>query len=215
MKKYNIPEEDLRRMRDEEGMTQQEIADYFGVSQGTIRIRMIENGMLSLTEEERIEAKRQADKKYYKDHNEEVKEYQEIHKDEIKYYKKDYRETHKEEIEEYNEQYREEHKEEIKQLRQFHQEEINIYSTTGLQGARNKIRGRDWRNKQYQWIKRGLGRDIHIHHEWIPETDEYLFSALVDASEHLHAIIKPIIILQDNRIELLQDNDTHINKNSE
>lgn len=72
-----------------------------------------------------------------------------------------------------------------------------------IQTYRDKIRQRDWRNKQYQWLKHGLA-NIQIHHEWIPETDKYTFSALVDTTEHQHGIIKPIIILEDNRIELLQ-----------
>ena len=110
---------------------------------------------------------------------------------------------------EYNKEWYQEHpgynKEACKSWFDNHKEERNIYQQTGFRGLRHKIRMIDNRNKQYQWLKRNLGRDLHIHHEWIPETAEYKFSALVDDIEHQHGIIKPIIILEDNRIELLQD----------
>lgn len=129
-----------------------------------------------------------------KEIKERLNQFQREHKEETILIRNVYRREHKDEIKYYNIRYQKEHK-----------EQLNLYLSTGLQGLRHKIRVRDNQNKQYRWLKSNLCRDTHIHHEWIPETSDYKFSALVDASEHLHGIIKPIIILQDNRIELLQE----------
>ena len=182
----DILDEDVRRMYEAEGMTQRDIADYYGVAYATI---------------------------YYRLHPE---------KRNPKYVKKlsnHFRLEQPKDAKEYSKQWRLEHPEYNKEAcanwYQNHKEERNVYQQTGFQGLRHKIRMRDNSNKQYQWLKCGLGKELHIHHEWIPETDKYSFSALVDASEHMHNIIKPIIILEDNRIILLQDCDTYTNITSE
>ncbi|MCK4329899.1 hypothetical protein KAX02_08655 [candidate division WOR-3 bacterium] len=154
MEKYDIPEEDVRRMYEVEGMSQQAIANYYGVSREVVRNRL------------------------YPKRKEYFREYQENNTSTAESHRK-----WKKENEEY----------------------LNICQQTGLQGLRHKIRTRDNRNKYIKWLRRGLVGDFNIHHEWIPETDKYTFSALVDRTEHQHGIIKPIIILEDNRIKLLQD----------
>ena len=158
----SIADEDVWYKHDVLGWSQQEIADYYGVTQPTI---------------------------YWRLHPE---------NNQRKEYLKEYRKIHKENMCKYTKKYRDEHK-----------EKINLYNNTGLQGLRNKIRGRDNRDKRIKWLRRGIVGVFQIHHEWIYESDNYKFSALVDADEHRHGIINPILILEDNRIELLQDITIH------
>ena len=147
----SIDDFDVERMYYEEGMSQQEIADYYGVTNKTIYWRL-----------------------HPEKQKENNREWQQSKKG------KDWQKV-------FNKEY-------------YH----TGYYQTGVQGEKVKIRQCDWRNPQYQWLKRNLG-DVHIHHEWVPGNAEYVFSALVDASEHMHDIINPIIFLEDNRIKLLQD----------
>ena len=154
-RREDIDNFDVRFMYEYEGMTQQDIADYYGVDRMVIRNRL------------HPEHYRDYYKNYQKDNNNTLES----------------RHRWKRENKDY----------------------LNECQQTGLQGLRHKIRTRDNRNKYIKWLRRGLVGDFQIHHEWIPETDNYLFSALVDTTEHQHGIIKPIIILEDNRIDISQD----------
>lgn len=177
MKKTDITKDEVEWLYYEEGMTQQAIADYYGVSDTKIHYVLNPEIKPSYTY---------------------MSEYYKKNKEKCNANAKDYYENNKDVCKVKNREYIREHR-----------EQITSYQLNGLQGARNKIRRHDYYNKHYQWLKRNLGRDIHIHHEWIPETDKYLFSALVDASEHLHGLINPIIILEDNRIELFREFMVH------
>lgn len=89
-------------------------------------------GVKYQTEEERLAAKKEAnkrwreknpdyDKKRYQEHKEELlemnKQYQQKHKEEKAKYGKQYRQEHKEELAEYQKQYQQEHKEEIAEIK--------------------------------------------------------------------------------------------------
>jgi hypothetical protein len=78
------------------------------------------------------------------------------------------------------------------------------YQHTGLPGERNKIRVKH-ANKWCQY-KKIIAPDSQIHHEWVPETAEYLGVALVEKDQHMHGIIDVIKIL-DGEITLLTEEE--------
>ena len=76
------------------------------------------------------------------------------------------------------------------------------YNLTGLQGERNKVRGRH--GNKYRPFKRIIAPDSVLHHEWIPETAGFRGVALVEADQHMHGYIDVIQIL-DGKITLLTE----------
>ena len=139
MLKLDISEEDVIRMYFEESMTQQQIADYYGVSRSCIILRLSPK-------------RREYIKEYMKGYR---------HLDKYKLSKKKWQSSDEGQAsarKTMNKYYQTDRgKEKIKALvkkyQKEHKEEINIYNQTGLQGLRNKIRHRDWCNLQYQWLK--------------------------------------------------------------
>ena len=145
----------------------------------------------------------------YKKKLEQVRAWQEEHKEEEKAYSKKYYKEHKEEENARSKKYREKNPEQVvangqEQGRRGgkHYAKKLKYEHTGLQGARNRIRykhGREW--KPYKDI---IAPDSQIHHEWVPDTAEYRGIALVEAEQHMHGIIDVIEIL-DGKITLLTE----------
>jgi hypothetical protein len=130
---------------------------------------------------------------------------------------KKYREEHKEE-EEYrekekarNKKYAEEHPEEVKANNQERNRKDGKYydkhlkdNRTGLQGARNRIRMKH--ANQYRPYKDIIAPDSQLHHEWMPQTDEYRGLALVEKDAHQYGIVDVIEIL-DGKITLLTEEE--------
>lgn len=85
-----------------------------------------------------------------------------------------------------------------------HYEKKLIYQTTGLQGERNKIRATHGR--KYRSFKQIIAPGSQIHHEWVPETSEYMGVALVETQPHRYGIIDVIQILE-GKITLLSEKE--------
>lgn len=81
------------------------------------------------------------------------------------------------------------------------------YNTTGLQGARHRIRNHH--RRQWKSYKDIIAPDSVIHHEWIDKTAGYTGVALVEKDQHQHGYIDVIQIL-DGKITLLTEEE--INK---
>jgi hypothetical protein len=86
------------------------------------------------------------------------------------------------------------------------------YKRTGLQGERERIRKKHC--YMYHPFKMIIAPDSQIHHEWIPQTAEYLGLALVEANPHRYGIIDIIQIL-DGRITLLTEEEVKNGKKNE
>lgn len=78
------------------------------------------------------------------------------------------------------------------------------YETTGVQGARNKVRRRH--GHLWQSYKRIIAPLSQIHHEWIPGSSNYNGVALVEKERHQHGIIDVIQIL-DGDITLFSEKE--------
>jgi hypothetical protein len=83
---------------------------------------------------------------------------------------------------------------------------------TGLQGARNKIRGRH--SHEYKPYKAIIAPESQLHHEWLPDSPEYRGLALVEADPHMHGFVDVIEIL-DGEITLLTEEEVRKGKKRE
>ena len=109
-RREDIDDNIVHFMYEVEGMTQQEIADYYGVSQVTIYNRL------------NPDRKKEASSKWIMEHPEYNKEHYQEHSEEIKEQKKEYRKEHSEEIKEYEKEYYQEHSDEIiEQKKEYYQ----------------------------------------------------------------------------------------------
>lgn len=115
---------------------------------------------------------------------------------------------HREEHAEYNRKYRQEHREEkIKYQKKYWGAKADPDS---IPHKRQLIRARD--NRRYNPIRQFWSHlKTDIHHEWIPDTADYMFIALVERSKHQYGIIDPICILE-GEVAVNLDADL-INKN--
>lgn len=68
------------------------------------------------------------------------------------------------------------------------------YNATGVQGERNKIRGKHGR--VWRRYKRIIAPASELHHEWGIGTSEYAGLALVERNAHRYGMIKVIEILE-------------------
>lgn len=85
------------------------------------------------------------------------------------------------------------HNQEINRKGGKYYEKKLIYSRTGLQGERHKIRRKHaW---MYHIIKEATPNSV-FHHEWIPGTAKYRGVALVEKEAHQNGIINVIKTLE-------------------
>jgi hypothetical protein len=124
-----------------------------------------------------------------------------------------YREEHPEEAKAYTKKYNEAHPEQLKANSQEQDRKGGKRydkhlkdNRTGLQGDKNKIRRKH--AKQYKPYKDIIAPESQIHHEWVPQTDEYRGVALVEAEAHMHGFVDVIEIL-DGKITLLTEEQIH------
>ena len=117
-RRINIDDEEVRFMSEVEGMTQKEIADYYGCCQMTICNRLHPEKMKERNKKFLLDNPDYS-KEYKRDHHDEVNEdniiYRKEHSKEIKESDKKYRESHSEEIKEYLKQWRLENPEYLKE----------------------------------------------------------------------------------------------------
>jgi hypothetical protein len=86
------------------------------------------------------------------------------------------------------------------------------YQHTGLRGDRTAIRRKH--AHQYKPYKDIIAPDSQIHHEWVPQTDEYRGVALVEKEQHQYGIVDVIQIL-DGEITLLTEEEIRKGKKNE
>jgi hypothetical protein len=177
--------------------------------------------------EEAYKRKLERERARYKAHPEEIKarakKYREEHPEEIKAKKLAYNKEHREEEKARVKKWQEEHPEEIKAKNQRTQPESCqkggkyydkklVYNRTGLQGERHRIRINH--AKQYRPFKQIIAPESQIHHEWVPQTDEYRGVALVEKEAHMHGFVDVIEIL-DGEITLLTEEEIRKGKKNE
>ena len=130
----------------------------------------------------------------YERHLEQMRAYEEEHREEANARNKKYAKAHPEVvIAKSQEQGRKGGK---------HYEAKQEYMRTGIQGEKNKIRGKH--GKQYRAYKAIIAQDSQIHHEWVLDTSEYRGVALVEKDAHMHGFIDVIEILE-GKITLLTE----------
>jgi cellobiose-specific phosphotransferase system component IIB len=151
-----------------------------------------------------------------------TRDWQKVHREQIKTYNKTYREAHRvevkttmkktpEQVNAYNRKYRKDNPEKVKI---DHQEACrkggrrynkNLeYKRNGIQGEKNSTR--TIHAKQYKPYKAIIAPDSQLHHEWIQKTAEYRGVALVEADAHRYGIIDVIQIL-NGKITLLTEEE--------
>ena len=154
-------------------------------------------------------------REHYKEHKEEqiarAKKWNEEHREEMAAASKKYREKHPEQVAANSKKYREANPEKVKLDHQEQSRKGGRYydkkledMQTGLQGSRNRIRGKH--RRQYKPYKDIIALESQIHHEWVPETAEYRGVALVEADAHMHGFVNVIEIL-DGEITLLTEEE--------
>jgi exonuclease VII large subunit len=165
-------------------------------------------------------------KEAYEKQLEQMREYYKAHREELKAVNKRYHEENREDriaaskeyIGEHLEQekarakkYLEQHPERVKAIRhEQHRKGGKYYDRnlknehSGLRGDKNRIRMKH--AHQYKPYKDIIAPDSQLHHEWIPNTDEYRGVALVEAEQHMHGIVDVIEIL-NGKITLLTEEE--------
>lgn len=147
---------------------------------------------------------------------EQSRKWHKAHREKEKAQSLKWRKEHQEEKKATDKKYREAHPEGIKADGQKacrkggkHYERRQKYKTTGLQGERNRIRGKH--GNQYRPYKQIIAPESQIHHEWVPDSAEYRGVALVEAEAHMRGFVDVIEIL-DGGITLLTEEEVRKGK---
>ncbi|MCK4529331.1 hypothetical protein KAW18_18360 [candidate division WOR-3 bacterium] len=119
-------------------------------------------------------------------------------------------------------QHHEGHNAIMKKWRETHQDKVKVnnqecsrkggkyyekgleYQRTGLQGERHIIRMKH--GNKYRPFKQIIAPGSQIHHEWTPETAEYMGVALVEKDQHMHGYVDVIKVLE-GKITLLTEKE--------
>ena len=115
-----------------------------------------------------------------------AKEWREANQEKVKAYGRGWRELNPDKVIADNQEHN-------RKGGKFYEHQLE-YNRTGLQGERNRIRGKH--NRKYYSFKQIIAPGSEIQHEWLPGTANYRGVALVEKDQHRHGIIKVIQILE-------------------